>query len=116
MRKKKDFLFGAFILSASNLLIKLIGAVFRVPLTEIVGVTAMGYFSSAYNIYNLLLSIATAGSSYRNLGDDISFVSHREVERYKQNYEDSGSFFCVRGSGSFCFGNDFREANSRVYE
>ena len=61
MRKKKDFLFGAFILSASNLLIKLIGAVFRVPLTEIVGVTAMGYFSSAYNIYNLLLSIATAG-------------------------------------------------------
>lgn len=61
MQKKKDFLFGAFVLSASNLLIKIIGAVFRVPLTNIVGVTAMGYFSSAYNIYNLLLSIATAG-------------------------------------------------------
>lgn len=61
MQKRKDFLFGAFVLSASNLLIKVIGAVFRVPLTEIVGDTAMGYFSSAYNIYNLLLSIATAG-------------------------------------------------------
>lgn len=61
MQKKKNFLYGAFVLSASNLLIKIIGAVFRIPLTNLVGVAAMGYFSSAYSIYNVLLSLATAG-------------------------------------------------------
>lgn len=61
MQKKNNFLYGALILSASNLLIKIIGAVFRIPLTNLVGVAAMGYFSSAYSIYNVLLSLATSG-------------------------------------------------------
>ena len=80
MQKKKSFLYGAFVLSASNLLIKIIGAVFRIPLTNLVGVAAMGYFSSAYSIYNVLLSLATAG-----LPTGIAVMVSRSIatEKYK---------------------------------
>ena len=59
--KKKDFVYGAFVLALSGFLVKLIGAVFRIPLTNLVGTTAMGYFSSAYSVYIVLLSLATSG-------------------------------------------------------
>ena len=61
MEKKKDFVYGAFIRALSGFLVKLIGAVFRIPLTNLVGTTAMGYFSSAYSVYIVLLSLATSG-------------------------------------------------------
>lgn len=58
---RKGFLVGALILSLSGFLSKLCGAVFKIPLTNLVGAEAMGYFGSAYSIYNFLLSLATAG-------------------------------------------------------
>lgn len=59
--KKQDFVFGAFILSVSGFLVKLIGALFKIPLTNLVGTSAMGYFYSAYSVYSFLLAIATSG-------------------------------------------------------
>ena len=59
--KRKDFVYGALILTASGFLVKLIGALFRIPLTNLVGATAMGYFSTSYSIYEVFLAIATAG-------------------------------------------------------
>lgn len=58
---RRGFLLGALILSLSGFLSKLCGAVFKIPLTNLVGPEAMGYFGSAYSIYNLLLALATAG-------------------------------------------------------
>ena len=52
---------GALILSMSGFLSKLCGAIFKIPLTNLVGMEMMGYFGSAYSIYNFLLSLATAG-------------------------------------------------------
>ena len=61
MSKKQGFMVGAMILSLSGFLVKLIGAVFKIPLTNLVGTEAMGYFNSAYSIYVFLLSLATSG-------------------------------------------------------
>lgn len=58
---RKGFMLGALILSMSGFLSKLCGAVFKIPLTNLVGMEMMGYFGSAYSIYNFLLSLATAG-------------------------------------------------------
>lgn len=60
-KKTSTFLKGAMILAVSNILIKIIGAVFRIPLTHIVGDYAMGLYNSAYFYYTILLTIATAG-------------------------------------------------------
>ena len=61
MPKRQDFAYGALILSISGFLVKLIGAIFKIPLTNLVGAAAMSYFTSAYSIYNLLLALATSG-------------------------------------------------------
>ena len=58
---KKSFLRGAVILGAAGLVIKALGAVFRIPLANIIGDTGMGYYQTAYPVYVLLLTLSTAG-------------------------------------------------------
>ncbi len=59
--RRQDFAYGALLLSLSGFLVKLIGAVFRIPLTNLVGTQAMSFYSSSYSIYIFLLSLATSG-------------------------------------------------------
>ncbi|MDF2686110.1 MAG: polysaccharide biosynthesis protein, partial [Clostridia bacterium] len=61
MTKRQGFVFGAIVLSLSGFFVKLVGAIFRIPLTNLVGSAAMGYFSSAYSVYVFLLALATSG-------------------------------------------------------
>lgn len=60
-QKKSTFFGGAAILAASAILVKLIGAVYRIPLGNILPDEVMGDYNSAYNIYNFFLTISTAG-------------------------------------------------------
>ncbi len=60
-KANNTFFKGAVILAVSNILIKVIGAVFKIPLTRIVGDYAMGLYNTAYTYYTILLTIATAG-------------------------------------------------------
>ncbi len=55
------FFSGMFILAAANLVIKLSGLLFKVPMNYIVGDTGMGYYGSAYSIYTFLYMLSTAG-------------------------------------------------------
>jgi len=59
--KKQNFLEGALILMIANLLVKVFGAIFKIPLTNIIGVEAMAYFNSAYGFYVIFYMISTAG-------------------------------------------------------
>ena len=52
---KKTFLQGAVILGGAGLIIKVLGAFFRIPLANIIGDTGMGYYQTAYPVYVLLL-------------------------------------------------------------
>ena len=58
---KKTFLQGAVILGGAGLIIKVLGAFFRIPLANIIGDTGMGYYQTAYPVYVLLLTLSTAG-------------------------------------------------------
>ena len=60
-QKKQSFLGSAAILTASALIVKLIGAVYKLPLNNILGGVGKTYFDTAYQIYNLLLTFSTAG-------------------------------------------------------
>lgn len=59
--KKQSFLRGTAVLVAANFLVKIIGAVFKIPLAHILKEEGMALFSSAYNFYAILFVIATAG-------------------------------------------------------
>lgn len=60
-KKKQGFVYGALILMLSNIIVKIVGALFKIPLANAIGDTAMGYFSSAYSIYSMCFLISTAG-------------------------------------------------------
>lgn len=59
--QKQNFLHGATILAAGVAVMKVLGAIYKIPLQNILGDTGYGYFNAAYVIYNVLLTIATAG-------------------------------------------------------
>lgn len=60
-QKKSTFFGGAAILAVSSILVKVIGAIYRIPLGRILPDDVMGDYNAAYNIYNLFLTISTAG-------------------------------------------------------
>ena len=59
--KGGKFLQGALVLAGANLLVKLIGAFFKVPLYNLIGEDGNGIFNVAYQIYTFMFIIATAG-------------------------------------------------------
>ena len=59
--KTKTFVKGAVILGIIGVICKIIGAVFRIPLANIIGTQGIAYYQMVYPIYALLLVISTAG-------------------------------------------------------
>lgn len=59
--KKQNVLGGAMVLVVATALVKIIGAVYKIPLTGIIGSLGRGYFASAYNIYTPIYAISMAG-------------------------------------------------------
>ena len=58
---KKTFLRGAMLLGIAGVIVKMIGALFRVPLTNIIDTDGMGYYQMAYPVYVLVFTISTSG-------------------------------------------------------
>ena len=59
--QKQTFLQGAAVLALATALVKLIGAVYKIPLQSVIGKAGYGYFGTAYSIYDVLLMISTTG-------------------------------------------------------
>ena len=59
--KKNSFFGGAAILTAGIIIVKLIGALYKIPLGNIISDTAFADFNTAYYIYSLLIIISTGG-------------------------------------------------------
>lgn len=60
-QKKQSFLGGAAILASAVVIVKIIGAFYKLPLNNILGAQGKTYFNTAYYIYNVLLTVSTAG-------------------------------------------------------
>ena len=61
--KRQDFLKGSIILMISAAAAKLLGAVFKIPLTNILGGIGMSYFSCAYSIFMPVYALTVTGLS-----------------------------------------------------
>ena len=58
-KKDNDFVVQAGILAAAGIICRLIGLVYRVPLANILKDEGNGYYSTAYNIYTIVLLLAS---------------------------------------------------------
>ncbi len=59
--KKQSFLEGAAVLVIATAVVKVLGAVFKIPLGNLIGELGMGYFQNAYDLYLPVYSVALAG-------------------------------------------------------
>lgn len=57
--RKNSFLVQGMILAGASIVCRIIGLLYRSPLFSIIGEEGMGYYSFAYNIYNIILLIAS---------------------------------------------------------
>ena len=59
--KKQNFMHGAAILTVGVIIMKLLGAVYKIPLGNILGDYGYGIFLATYNVYNIFFTLSTAG-------------------------------------------------------
>lgn len=59
--QKQNYLHGAAILTAGVVITKILGAIYKIPLGNILGDEGYAHFMVAYNIYNVFLTLSTAG-------------------------------------------------------
>lgn len=63
------------------LLVKVIGLLFKIPLTDMIGAAGRGYFNSAYEIYTPIFAISMAGlpvAVSRMVAENIALGNYRE--------------------------------------
>ena len=59
--KKQNYLHGASILAVGVIVMKILGAIYKIPIGNLLGDEGNAYFLAAYNVYNVFLTVATAG-------------------------------------------------------
>ena len=96
--KKQNFLQGALILSLAAIIVKVIGAVYKIPLMNIIGGEGFGYYNTAYTIFTPLYTIATAGipvAVARMVSECVTLGRYRDVRRI---FQISMTCFLVTGT------------------
>ena len=82
--KKQTFLHGAALLAGATAIVKIIGALYKLPLKMVIGDQGYSYFCTAYDIYSVLLLISTAGlpvAMSRMISQASSLGHYRQVRR-----------------------------------
>ena len=57
----QSFLAGAAIISIGGFVSKILGAIYRIPLTNILGGEGMGIYQMVYPLYCILLTVSASG-------------------------------------------------------
>ena len=81
---KKSLVTSAAVLAAAGLIVKIMGAFFRIPLTNWIGADGMANYAPAYAIYSVLLVISTAGlpvATSKMVSERYAVGQYREAER-----------------------------------
>ena len=97
--KKQSFLHGAALLAGATAIVKVLGALYKIPLGNIIGDAGFGYFNTAYDIYSVLLMISTAGlpvAMSRMIAEAGSLKRYGQIRRI---YQTALCIFLILGVG-----------------
>ena len=75
---------GAAILTFGTILVKLIGAVFKIPLGNVIGEAGMGYFSAAYALYLPVYTLSAAGfpsALSRQVAENVAMGRYKDARK-----------------------------------
>ena len=61
--KSKSFVLSALILALGGFFAKAIGALYKIPLTNILGSSGMGLYYLVFPVYSLIITICSSGIS-----------------------------------------------------
>ena len=95
--KKQNFLQGTALLAMATAIVKVIGAIYKIPLNAIIGKQGFSYYSTAYEIYNVLLMISTAGLpvAMSRMISQANSLGH--TNRIRRIYKTSRAIFLTLG-------------------
>ena len=82
--KKQKFLQGAAILTMAAVLVKIMGAPYKIAMNRVVGPEGFGHFNNAYSIFNVLLTISTAGlpiALSRMISEASALGNRRQIQK-----------------------------------
>jgi len=77
---------GALILTVGVALVKIIGAIFKIPLGNIIGEAGMGYYYSAYSLYVPFFTLASAGfpaALSRQVAESVTLGRYRDAAKVR---------------------------------
>ena len=83
-RRTEGFLKGALVLMLFGFFSKIIGAVYRIPLTRIIGAEGMGLYQMVFPLYTLMLTISSSGipsSISKLISENIAKNNYKQVGR-----------------------------------
>ena len=85
--KKQGFLLGSAILMASMLITKVLGLIYKIPLTNILGGEGMSYYSSAYSIFMPVFAVSVTGITTalsKIISENLSFKRYANAVKIKR--------------------------------
>ena len=100
-RIQLSFEYGAIILLCSTALVKIIGAIFKIPLSRLIGDLGFGYFDSAYQLFTPIYSLSMAGlpiAISRVVAEQMQKAKYRDV---RKSLKVTKRIFMVTGLGGF---------------
>ncbi len=83
-KKKDSFVLQAGILAAAGIIVKIIGLLYRSPLTSIIGLEGNGYYSSAINIYTIILLVSSysiPSAISKVIAQRLAYKEYRNAQR-----------------------------------
>ena len=96
-QRKQNFMEGAAVLTLAVAVTKVLGAVYKIPLGNLLDKDGMAHFYVAYNIYSLLLIVSTAGLPLA-LSRLVSQAEARgRVNQRKRIFRVTLGLFCLLG-------------------
>ena len=58
-KKGTDFVVQGSILAIASIVVRIIGIAYRIPMINIIGDEGMGYYGTAFNVYNIALLLSS---------------------------------------------------------
>ena len=87
--KKDGFIMQAGILAMAGILCRIIGILYRSPLTGIIGDEGNGYYSSAYNIYVIILLVSSysiPSAISKVIAEKLALKEYKNAIKFKNEY------------------------------
>ena len=83
--KAQNYLKGAAILAAASIFVKIVGAIYKIPIMNVLDDAGIGTFQVSYSVYTLIFTISTAGipaALSRIVSTAVATGRNRLVKRY----------------------------------